>query len=159
MSNIGDGVTDDTAAINSAISGGGRFGPSSGETSSTTPAIIYFPAGTYVVSSSIIDYYFTQLIGNPNSPAVLKATAGFTGLGLIDGDQYQSTGNQGWTSTNVFYRQIRNLVLDLTAIPASGGATGIHWPTAQATSLQNVEIKLNADAGTQAQGLFIENGK
>lgn len=157
--NIGDGVTDDTAAINNAISGGGRFGPSSGETSSTTPAIIYFPAGTYVISSSIIDYYFTQLIGNPNSPAILRATAGFTGLGLIDGDQYQSSGNQGWTSTNVFYRQIRNLVLDLTAIPASGGSTGIHWPTAQATSLQNVEIKLNADSGTQAQGLFIENGK
>ena len=73
---------------------------------SVSPAIVYFPAGTYVVSSSIIDYYFTQLIGNPNSPAVLKATAGFTGLGLIDGDQYQSSGNQGWGSTNVFYRQI-----------------------------------------------------
>jgi glucan 1,3-beta-glucosidase len=152
-------VTDDTAAINRAISDGGRFGPASGESSSTTPAIIYFPAGTYLVSTSIIDYYFTQLIGNPNSPAVIKATAGFTGLGVIDGDQYQSTGNQGWTSTNVFARQIRNLVLDLTAIPATSGATGIHWPTSQATSLQNVEIRLNADSGTQAQGIFIENGK
>ncbi|QGA21686.1 hypothetical protein EYB26_009397 [Talaromyces marneffei] len=155
---VGDGVTDDTLAINNAISDGGRFGPASRQTSSTTPAIIYFPAGTYVVSSSIINYYFTQLIGNPNSPAVLKATPGFVGLGLIDGDQYQPDGNQGWISTNVFYRQIRNLILDLTAIPASGGSTGIHWPTGQATSLQNVQIKLNADPGTKAQGLFIENG-
>ena len=57
----GDGVTDDTAAINAAISDGGRFGPSSGETSTTTPAIVYFPAGTYIISSSIIDYYYTQL--------------------------------------------------------------------------------------------------
>lgn len=152
-------MTDDTAAINSAISDGGRYGPSSGETSTTTPAIVYFPAGTYLVSTSIIDYYFTQLVGNPNSPAIIKASAAFTGLGVIDGDQYQSSGNQGWTSTNVFYRQIRNLVLDLTDIAASGGATGIHWPTAQATSLQNVEIRLNPDSGTQAQGLFIENGK
>lgn len=152
-------MTDDTLAINNAISDGGRFGPASRQTSSTTPAIIYFPAGTYVVSSSIINYYFTQLIGNPNSPAVLKATPGFVGLGLIDGDQYQPDGNQGWISTNVFYRQIRNLILDLTAIPASGGSTGIHWPTGQATSLQNVQIKLNADPGTKAQGLFIENGK
>ncbi|KAL1962166.1 hypothetical protein VTN77DRAFT_512 [Rasamsonia byssochlamydoides] len=154
----GDGVTDDTAAINAAISGGGRNGPSSGETTTTTPAIVYFPAGTYLISSSIIDYYFTQLIGNPNSPAVIKATSGFSGLGLIDGDQYQSNGNQGWGSTNVFYRQIRNLVLDLTAIPASSAATGIHWPTAQATSIQNVAIYMSQDSGTQHQGIFIENG-
>ncbi|KAJ5976298.1 hypothetical protein N7481_010005 [Penicillium waksmanii] len=154
----GDGVTDDTAAINSAISAGGRFGPASRESSTTTPAIVYFPAGTYLISSSIIDYYFTQLIGNPNSMPVIKATAGFSGLGLIDGDQYQSDGNQGWTSTNVFFRQIRNLKLDLTNIPASSAATGIHWPTGQATSIQNVDIVLSSGSGTQHQGLFIENG-
>ena len=152
-------MTDDTAAINAAISAGGRFGPSSGETSTTTPAIVYFPAGTYLISSSIIDYYFTQLIGNPNSMPVIKATAGFTGLGLIDGDQYQSSGNQGWGSTNVFYRQIRNLKLDLTSIPATSGATGIHWPTAQATSIQNVQIVMSSASGTQHQGIFIENGE
>lgn len=156
---IGDGVTDDTAAINAAISDGGRYGPASGETSTTTPAIVYFPAGTYLISTSIIDYYFTQLIGNPNSIPVIKATAGFTGLGLIDGDQYQSSGNQGWASTNVFYRQIRNFKLDLTSIPASSGATGIHWPTGQASSIQNVEIEMSSASGTQHQGIFIENGE
>jgi glucan 1,3-beta-glucosidase len=152
-------VTDDTAAINAAISAGGRNGPSSGKTTTTTPAIVYFPAGTYLISTSILDYYFTQLIGNPNSPATIKATSGFTGLGLIDGDQYQNSGNQGWGSTNVFYRQIRNLVLDLTAIPGSTAATGIHWPTAQATSIQNVVIHMSPTSGTQHQGIFIENGK
>ncbi|KAH8703204.1 putative exo-beta-1,3-glucanase [Talaromyces proteolyticus] len=156
---VGDGVTDDTAAINKAISDGNRNGPASGVTTSTTPAIVYFPAGTYLISTSIIDYYFTQLIGNPNSPAIIKATSGFTGLGLIDGvDQYQSSGNQGWTSTNVFLRQIRNLVLDLTAIPASSAATGIHWPTAQATSIQNVAIHMSSGSNAQGQGIFVENG-
>ncbi|KAJ9400103.1 CAZyme family GH55 [Paecilomyces variotii] len=154
----GDGSTDDTAAINAAISDGNRNGPDSRESSTTTPAIVYFPAGTYVVSTSIIDYYFTQLIGNPNDLPVIKATPGFTGLGVIDGDQYQSDGNQGWTSTNVFYRQIRNLIIDLTDIPGTTAATGIHWPTGQATSIQNVEIRQSADAGTQHQGIFIENG-
>ncbi|KAJ5288874.1 Pectin lyase fold/virulence factor [Penicillium angulare] len=154
----GDGVTDDTAAINLAISDGGRFSPASGETTTTTPAIVYFPAGTYLISTSIIDYYFTQLIGNPNSIPVLKATSGFTGLGMIDGDQYQSSGNQGWTSTNVFFRQIRNLKLDLTSIPGTTAATGIHWPVGQATSIQNVEIVMSAASGTQHQGIFIENG-
>ncbi|KAF7178365.1 hypothetical protein CNMCM7691_007055 [Aspergillus felis] len=154
----GDGVADDTAAINAAMSDGGRFSPASRDTSTTTPAIVYFPAGTYIISSSIIDYYFTQIIGNPNSLPVIKATPGFTGLGLIDGDQYQSDGNQGWTSTNVFFRQIRNLILDLTAIPAGTAATGIHWPTGQATSIQNVQILMSSGSGTQHQGLFIENG-
>ncbi|KAJ5482994.1 Glucan 1-3-beta-glucosidase [Penicillium diatomitis] len=155
---VGDGVTDDTAAINAAISDGGRSGPASRVTTTTTPAIVYFPAGTYLISSSIIDYYFTQLIGNPNSLPVLKATPGFVGLGLIDGDQYQSDGSQGWGSTNVFFRQIRNFKLDLTSIPASSAATGIHWPTGQATSIQNVEIAMSSAAGTQHQGIFIENG-
>ncbi|KAJ5971674.1 Pectin lyase fold/virulence factor [Penicillium vulpinum] len=154
----GDGVTDDTAAINAAISTGGRFSPASRHSSTTTPAIVYFPSGTYLISSSIIDYYFTQLIGNPNAMPVIKATAGFVGLGLIDGDQYQSDGNQGWTSTNVFFRQIRNLKLDLTGIPAGTAATGIHWPTGQASSIQNVVIAMSSAAGTQHQGIFIENG-
>lgn len=151
-------MTDDTAAINAAISAGGRFGPASRQSSTTTPAIVYFPSGTYIISTSIIDYYFTQLIGNANAIPVLKATAGFVGLGLIDGDQYQNDGNQGWTSTNVFFRQIRNLKLDLTAIPAGTAATGIHWPTGQASSIQNVQIAMSAASGTQHQGIFIENG-
>jgi glucan 1,3-beta-glucosidase len=139
------------------MSDGYRFGPASGETTTITPAVVYFPAGTYVISSSIIDYYFTQIIGNPNSLPILQATANFTGMGLIDGDEYGAYG-LGWGATNVFYRQVRNFILDLTNIPASSPATGIHWPTAQATSLQNVKILLNQDAGTQHQGVFIESG-
>lgn len=141
------------------MSDGGRFSPASRHTSTTTPAIVYFPAGTYVISTSIVDYYFTHIIGNPNSLPVIKATAGFTGLGLIDGDQYQSDGNQGWGSTNLFFQQIRNLILDMTAIPPTTAATGIHWPVGQATSLQNIRIAMSASPGTQHQGLFIENGE
>lgn len=151
-------MTDDTAAIQKAISDGDRTAPSSNTTTTVTPAIVYFPAGTYVISSPIIDYYFTQLVGNPNSPAVLQATSSFTGIGLIDGDQYQSNGKEGWLSTNVFLRQIRNLVIDMTNIPGTTAATGIHWPTSQATSLQNVVVNLNADKGTQHTGIFIEDG-
>jgi hypothetical protein len=120
----GDGVTDDTAAINAAISAGGRCGRGCASTT-TTPAVVYFPAGSYVISSSIVDYYYTQIIGNPNSPPTLKATSSFSGFGLVDGDPYY-TENLNWGSTNVFMRQIRNFVFDLTAIPATSQATGIH---------------------------------
>ncbi|PMD39334.1 glycoside hydrolase family 55 protein [Hyaloscypha variabilis F] len=153
----GDGVTDDTAAIQAAMSSSGRCAPGSCQSSTTTPAIVYFPAGTYIVNSSIIDYYYTQIIGNPNSMPVLKATPNFSGFGIIDGDQYGGNGLK-FGATDVFYRQIRNLIFDLTAIPASSSATGVHWPTAQATSLQNCVFLMSDAPGTQHQGLFIENG-
>lgn len=57
----GDGVTDDTAAIQRAVTQGNRCGPSACESSTNTPAVVYFPEGTYLISSSIIDYYYTQV--------------------------------------------------------------------------------------------------
>ncbi|KAI0845404.1 pectate lyase superfamily protein-domain-containing protein [Daldinia vernicosa] len=53
----GDGKTDDTAAINRATSDDNRCAPGSCSSSSATNAVVYVPAGTYVVSSSIISYY------------------------------------------------------------------------------------------------------
>ncbi len=151
-------MADDTAAIQQAISSGGRCAPGRCQSSTITPAVVYIPAGTYLISSSIIDYYYTQIIGNPNDIPTLRATAGFTGFGVIDGDQYQPGGSQGFASTNVFFRQIRNLIIDLTHAPSASEITGIHWPTAQATSLQNVIFRMSDAPGTQQRGLFIENG-
>lgn len=155
----GDGVTDDTAAIQAAISSGGRCAPGSCPSSTTTPAVVYFPAGTYMISTNIVDYYYTQIIGNPNCVPIIKAFANFngTGIGLIDGDPYGANG-LGYGATNVFWRQIRNFVLDMTLIPTSSSATAIHWPTAQATSLQNIVFLMSDAPGTQHQGVFIEEG-
>lgn len=41
----GDGVTDDTEAINQAISDGGRCAPHACNQSTVSPAIVYFPSG------------------------------------------------------------------------------------------------------------------
>lgn len=59
----------------------------------------------------------------------------------------------------MFFRQIRNFVIDMTSIPATSSATGIHWPTAQATSIQNVIFQMSSASGTQHTGIFIESGK
>jgi glucan 1,3-beta-glucosidase len=123
----------------------------------TTPALVYFPAGTYLISSSIVPYYFTQLVGDATSPPTLKATSGFAGFGLIDGNPYY-TANLNWVSTNVFYRQIRNLIIDTTNIAPATPATGIHWPTSQATSMQNVVFNMPTASGVVHVGLFIESG-
>ncbi|KAL1888751.1 hypothetical protein Sste5346_009377 [Sporothrix stenoceras] len=153
----GDGVTDDSDAINAAISDGNRCGQGC-QSSTTTPAVVYFPAGTYVLSTSILPAYMTLLIGDANSPPTLKAASSFTGLGLIDGDPYYNSPDPNWLSTNLFYRQIRNFVIDTTAIDAATLAYGIHWPTAQATSLQNVKFVMPTTAGVAHIGLFIESG-
>ncbi len=47
----------------------------------------------------------------------------------------------------------------MTAVPAGNAVTGIHWPTAQATSLQNIVFRMSQAGGTQHQGIFIESGK
>jgi glucan 1,3-beta-glucosidase len=99
----------------------------------------------------------TNLHGDPSSLAVIKASPNFKGAALVDADPYDSE-YQDYGSTNIFYRQIRNLVIDTTSIPANTGATGVHWPTAQATSLQNVVFRMSEGAGSQHTGVFIENG-
>lgn len=152
----GDGKTDDTKAINDAIASGNRCGP--GCTGSTkTPAIIYFPPGTYMVSTPIIDFYNTQLIGNPGCLPVLKATSGFQGAWLLDSNQYGANG-LSWGATNVFWRQVANFVIDTTLVPAQTKIAGIHWPSSQATSLSNIVFRSSEASNTQHQGLFIEEG-
>ncbi|GAB1315404.1 hypothetical protein MFIFM68171_05614 [Madurella fahalii] len=154
---VGDGVTDDTDAINRAISEGDRCGP--GCTGSTrTPGLVYFPPGTYMVSSPIIDFYYTQLIGNPGCLSVLKATPDFEGRWLLDTNQYQPSGGLAWGATNVFWRQVANLVIDISDVPPETLVAGIHWPSSQATSLSNIVFRMSEENGTQHQGLFVEEG-
>ncbi|KAJ5207928.1 hypothetical protein N7449_002307 [Penicillium cf. viridicatum] len=154
----GDGSTDDTVAINKAISSGGRCGKGC-DSSTTTPAIVYFPPGTYVVSKPIVQYYYTQIVGDAVELPIIKASAQFAGMAVIDSDPYEDNGDNWFTNQNNFFRAIRNLVIDLTSVPAGSGA-GIHWQVGQATSLQNIRfemVKGGGDANKQ-QGIFMDNG-
>ncbi|KAF3020074.1 hypothetical protein E8E14_001442 [Neopestalotiopsis sp. 37M] len=153
----GDGIADDTRAINLAISDGNRCAPGTCASSTTTPALVYFPPGTYIVSEAIVGYYYTQIVGNPNCLPVIKASQDFTGAWIFDGNKYGANG-LGWGSTNVFWRQIRNFVVDMTNIPASKAVYGVHWAVSQATSLQNIVFQMSAAPGTQHAGVFIEEG-
>lgn len=66
---VGDGNADDTAAINNAVTDGNRCGLNCGSTS-TLQAVIYFHPGTYLVSGSIVQYYYTQFIGDVSDGSV-----------------------------------------------------------------------------------------
>lgn len=59
----GDGVHDDTAAINAAIAYGGNCGEGC-LSSSVKGTLIYFPPGKYLISTPINAMYYSQLVGN-----------------------------------------------------------------------------------------------
>ncbi|KAJ5937656.1 hypothetical protein N7454_003998 [Penicillium verhagenii] len=154
----GDGSTDDTAAINKAISSGDRCGKGC-DSSTTTPAIVYFPPGTYVVSKPIVQYYYTQIVGDATDLPIIKAAAAFAGMAVIDADPYEDDGANWFTNQNNFFRGVRNLVIDLTAMPKGSGA-GIHWQVGQATSLQNIRFEMIKGGGSanKQEGIFMDNG-
>lgn len=157
----GDGVTDDTAAINAAISAGSRCGQGTCDSSTVTPAIVYFPQGTYLVSAPIIAYYYSQLIGDAKVPPTLLASASFSGMAVIDADPYIPNGGgaQWYINQNNFFRSVRNFVIDVRRVPAQNSqGTGLHWQVSQATSLINIVVHMSTATNTAHQGIFMENG-
>ncbi|KAL2060471.1 hypothetical protein VTL71DRAFT_9502 [Oculimacula yallundae] len=129
-------------------------------TDSTYKAVVYFPTGTYLVSGTLIQYYFTQFIGNPLARPVIKAKSTFVGLGVISSDEYIVGGDGGewYINQSNFYRQIRNIVIDITDAPQQAYVAAIYWQVAQATSLQNVKFIMSVVPGNNQQGIFMENG-
>ncbi|TFK67130.1 exo-beta-1,3-glucanase [Pluteus cervinus] len=157
----GDGVTDDTNAINLAISQGPRCGGGTCGSSTISPAVVYFPKGTYLVTKPVIAYYYTQLIGDARSPPTLLAAANFDGMAIIDADPYVpgGGGSQFYVNQNNFFRSVRNFVLDTRRVaPERSQGTGIHWQVSQATSLMNIVFQMSTAANTAHQGIWMENG-
>lgn len=167
---IDTGVIDSTACINNAIQapgnrcGGGNATVGSFCQSSTiTPALVYIPPGKYLVSAPLVMWYGTQIVGDALNPPTITVGANYTndiGLAVFDADIYipAGSGAEWYANQNNFYRQVRNIIIDMTGAPLF--ATGIHWQVAQATSLQNIVIRMRpkTDTNNAQQGIFAENG-
>lgn len=148
---------------------------------------------TYLVSTPLIPYYYTQLIGDARKPPTLLAAASFTGMAVIGSiyldlslfqvltsairrrslhpwrgrcsvvhkpEQLVSTlssdsplhpDEQPFSSS---YRSVRNFVIDVSRMPPSTSATGIHWQVSQATSLMNIVFQMSTAAGNAHQGIM-----
>ncbi|KAH0272476.1 pectin lyase-like protein, partial [Aureobasidium melanogenum] len=153
----GDGVTDDTDAINNATYDGNRCAYPC-ESQTTTPAIVYFPPGTYAVSRPLVMLYYTQFIGDANNLPVILGLPNFYGIALLDSDPYLSYGVSWWANQNNMWRQVRNFVLDIRQIPP-GVANCLHWQVAQGTSLQNIVFEMTEGGDdNQQMGVFMDNG-
>ena len=150
----GDGITDDTDAIITALTEGrsdnGAPFPSVYSCSTQHPAYVYFPNGVYVVTQTLPIVYYTMMIGDENNWPTIK----FISTSKVDTRVLDVAGS--WypdISQNNFYRQIRNFIIDMTKCTK---CTGIHWKVAQATMLQNVYFK--AGIGSNNQGMWMEDG-
>lgn len=106
----GDGATDDSAAIRNAIVMGNTQGDRASGVFGMTqqPAVVYFPAGTYIVSSSVQNLVDTVLMGDPMNRPVIKASNTFNSSTLLIGRDPRIGG------LGAFQFEIKNLVLDST---------------------------------------------
>ncbi|KAK5101840.1 hypothetical protein LTS08_004299 [Lithohypha guttulata] len=164
------GVVDATQCINDAIQdpgnrcgGGDVIRGTYCESSTITPALVYFPSGTYRVSGNLVMYYKTQIVGDAVNPPTFKVDANYKndiGLAVFDSNIYipDASGAQWHANQNNFFRQLRNVIIDMTEAPTF--ATGIHWQVAQATHLNNVRIRMRPKGfpGNEQQGIYAENG-
>lgn len=156
----GDGIHDDTYAINNATFDGSRCSYYQNCTQqTTTPAIIYFPPGTYLISTPLIMLYYTQFVGDASNLPIIRGTSKFFGIALLDSDPYLAYGYSWYQNQNNFWRHVRNFVLDMTLMPTQGQMSGLHWQVAQGTSVQNVVINMAQTTGKNDQvGIFMDNG-
>ncbi|KAF7872922.1 uncharacterized protein EAF02_008993 [Botrytis sinoallii] len=117
----GDGLTDDTAAINASN----------------------------IICSPIIQYYNTEILGDPTDLPMIIAASSFVGLGVITSDVYIGT-TEGWS--------IKNFIMDITRTQLNAQVCAIHWQVAQGTSLENIHFVMSSEEGSTQQGIYMENG-
>ncbi|KAL2219267.1 putative exo-beta-1,3-glucanase [Thermoascus aurantiacus ATCC 26904] len=133
------GTTDASAAIQAAITAGASNGPDRSQNAMGTtgqPAVVYLPAGTYLMESSIQLYVGTVVVGDPINPPVLKASANFPHDHIV----YGKDPNHGGTIN--FYIAFKNIIIDSTAIDPSTSITLLDWTVSQATQLTNVVFRM-----------------
>ncbi|RFU32374.1 Beta-glucosidase/Glucan 1,3-beta-glucosidase/Glucan endo-1,3-beta-D-glucosidase, partial [Scytalidium lignicola] len=133
------GTTDASAAIQRAINAGASNGPARTSNSMGTtsqPAIVYLPAGTYLMEGSLQLYVGTVIIGDALNPPTLKASSNFPNDHII----YGKDPNQGGTVN--FYMGIKNIGIDSTSVSTTKAIALLDWTVSQATQLTNIVFNM-----------------
>ncbi|KAI1083796.1 glycoside hydrolase family 55 protein [Whalleya microplaca] len=138
----GDGVTDDTEAIQNAINAGNGYAKRNTSSLGTTgqPAVVYLPKGIYVLENPIQFFVGMILMGDPTDPPTIKAAGNFSGDYMI----YAKDPNQG--STTNFYIGMKNVIVDSTAFDKDRNLTLVDWSVSQACQLANVRFNMPYDS-------------
>lgn len=100
------------------------------------PAMVYIPAGTYLLTGSLQLYVGTVIIGDALNMPTFKAGAGFPNDHLI----YGKDPNQGGTVN--FYIGIKNIIIDSTSVSPSQTIALLDWTVSQGTQLTNMVFNM-----------------
>jgi glucan 1,3-beta-glucosidase len=104
------------------------------------PAVVYLPAGTYRLDSSLQLFVGTVIVGDALNPPTLKASANFPTDHIIYGK------NPDLDGTINFYIGFKNVIIDSTSVSASTSITLLDWTVSQATQLTNVVFNMPDDS-------------
>ena len=151
----GDGISDDTDALQRAINynrvqSGLPPPPTQRPFAPPRRAIVYLPPGTYVVSDTLVLWFFTHLRGNTINPPTLllaSSTPGFGNASALKPILATAGGcNQSvpWWLDNfhandMFYNQIHSINIKVGS--GNEGAVGLYWSIAQQTSIRDLNIE------------------
>ena len=139
---FGDGIHDDTNAIQNALNDDGQGGNRYKNGVTIRPAEVFVPSGTYLISKSVDMRLNTILIGDPYNPPVFKASASFSGDALIHGYD-----NAAGDPTTNFFIALKNIVIDTTSIGKDVTVIALGWGVSQACQLTNVKINMPSNSG------------
>lgn len=130
---IGDGVADDTAAIQAAI-----------EAALESGRIVYLPAGTYRISDTlgpVPDVFYFNIEGESRDQVVIRLDAEAPGFGNASSPKpviRTARAAAGWTN-NSFMCNVADLTLEIGA--GNPGASGILYIGNNQASIRNVTIR------------------
>ena len=133
---VGDGVTDDTAAIQAALSDGR---PSATQDYNGLPKALYFPPGTYLVSNTLSwNGCCVTLQGDGSSTSVIRLAPSSAGFG--DPSKPKSVVKTAATNTNESFRQ--NIWdIGITVGSKNSGAMALSYVSNNIGSIHNVVLK------------------
>ncbi|KFY68822.1 hypothetical protein V496_00777 [Pseudogymnoascus sp. VKM F-4515 (FW-2607)] len=147
-----DGTGDQSGSLQDAINTDGNGGSRYKNGLTTRPAELYLPGGTYQISKVWDLRVGTVIVGDPNDPPVIKASADFDGNAVVNGFD---TG-VGAPETS-FMTLIKNIVIDTTAIDSTKAVRALNWGVAQGAGMSNIKIVMPEDS-TGHTGIVLDAG-
>jgi hypothetical protein len=135
----GDGVTDDTSAINAALAASKR---------------LFFPAGIYRISSTLTISNVNGLVLEGSSASLEAAGVTYPNNAVLSFDA-SASGTDGLVITNFVGVTIRNLVISQRR-NSTGGGRALYMHTGHDFVLENV--KVDSATGATGKGIVLGNG-
>ncbi len=140
----GDGVTDDTAAIQKAI-----VNTSDAKTNNGGTSLIYFPNGTYLVNQTLVwpsTTYFSRILqGQSQDGTIIKLKNKAAGFGDAKSPKAVFSTFEGGSTGNAFRHSIYNLTVDVGS--GNPGADGIRFTSNNQGGIRDVTIRSSDGQG------------